>query len=432
MIITTTGFIQRLNFSEKFCNFTNYHHTFGKNTKIYNADSDTYLDFELVALHRKDTAGLTQTDGINNTTLTDLYAIVNWLFTATSEITANNVTVNNLLDTNFGNSNLLISVDEMLVDTAGNILPNVLNVEYTDGDDTYRYEFWFNSTSIDVEYPESDIIVIGPTANIDDLLNSKSVVSGLINQRDLDDYNTTINDANKDSPYTGVVGQEVKWVNKDNIAETLQIRFTFICYGPVLDDPTRLGIALRQYVEDNTSVSDSVWEVVLPEVFTATTFLMVPAWDKVANGVGSNVIYNPIITTNHLTDVYTENFSTYTEEWVKDNFVMLPVLWQSLAIAVVGAPKNKAGFQNIAESLLDYMLVGTTTADFISLTPSTRDFVVKLNNMLPVAQTYVTGDTLPNTLTLEVIDGFNFLVFSSYNLKCKVLTKEHYIALKGG
>lgn len=434
MIITTSGFVKRLDFSEKFCNFNGYHHTFGKNSVTYNADTSVYDDFEIVALHRKNDEGVTVTAPIDDSRLSDLFNIFNWLLTESDGgiLTANETTVNNELASRFGSADRVLDVDTMVTDASGKILPNKLTITYTVGDDIYNFEFWFNSLTIESEYTQSDIVVFGPTDNVDDLVNDKSTVLLLMNQRDIDDYNTQINEASRTNPYTGVVSMETQWVNQDNPTETLQVRFTFICYGPVTDSTSLLRIALRQFVENNTQYADVVWETVLPEIFTATTFLMIPNWDSVSNGSGNSSIYNPVIRTKLAFDIFINNISGYGQEHVDENFEVLPTLWQSLSIAVCGAPKNKDEYKTISVNLDDYMLVSAGSTDFIRLKASTQDFILKMNNALPYIQEYVSGDPLPGTLELEVIDGFNFLVFTSYNVKCKIMTKNDYLNLIGG
>lgn len=433
MIVTTTGFIQRLDFSEKFANFTKHHHTFGKNTKIYNADSTQFLDFEVVTLQRKDDEGKLVSAAIVEDSLNDIFNIVNWLFVECDGgvLTSNVDTVNNELATRFGSSTLAVVADKMLADAANKILPNKITLTYTVGEDKYNFEFWFNSLSIEDEYTGSDIVVFGSTEQVDQLINDKSTVLDLINQRGIKEYNEIINQANREAPYTGVTTMDTVWVNKDNPAETMQIRFNFICYGPVLDNVSLLRIALHKYVVDNSAMPDSVWEVVLPEIFTATTFLMVPGWERVSNGVGESSIYNPIMATNQIANVFKNHLSGYTEAHVNETFEVLPCMWQSLAIGVCGAPNNKVELNSLSLSLGDYMLVAVDTPNFIRLSDSTKDFVLKLHNALPYVQKYVPGMALPGTLDHEVIDGYNFIIFNSYNVRCKIMAKQDYLALIG-
>lgn len=433
MIITTSGFVKRLDFSEKFCNFSRYHHTFGKNSVTYNADVATYSDFEIVALHRKNEVGDTVNSAIDSSHLSDLFNIFQWLFNEANGgvLTANEEVVNNELASRFGSASVELEVDTMITDVSGNILPNKLTIRYTVDDDIFLYEFWLNSSNIDNEYTQYDVVILPPVDEVDYLVDDKATVLALINSRTINDYNTSINNIAKESPYTAVVSLQTQWVNRNNPTETLQINFTCVCFGPVEDNTSLLRIALRDYVEANTQFADTVWEVVLPEIFTATTFLMVPSWDKVSNGVGESSIYNPILSTKQISDVFKNSFTGYDTTHVDENFEVLPCMWQSLSIGVCGAPKNEDEYKSISFSLDDYILTDPNGNDFIRLNPTTRDFILKLNNTLPYAQSYTVNDPLPGTVEAEVIDGFNFLVFTSYNIKCKIMSKADYLTLIG-
>lgn len=430
MNLATTGLIQRLGFSKKFGNFTNYHHTFGKYSKMYNPDTDVYSDFELLVLHNKDEAGYNVNDDIYSGTLTTIYTVVNWLFKECNGgvLTANTEDMSNLITTNFNTDSTTIVIDEMLSDEDGNILPNSITFIVVSGEDTQTIKLWLNSLQFDDEFTDSDIEVFGGVSFVDDMITNKANLLELLNNNTLDSFNQYINGANRTNPYTGIGSISTPWVNKDDPTETLILRFNFVCYGPVINNEVALKNALRKHIEVNSGVSDSVWEVVLPEIFTATSFIFIPSWDTIGSGTPSNAIYNPISNISKLTNLMVNNFDDYTLEHVTEFTETLPTMWQSLMLVSCSGIKNKEGFKSLKDSVPDYMLV-ESSSDFIRLTPPTKDFILKLNNTLPYAQRFKEGTVLPYDLDTEVINGFTFIVFSSYNLKCKVLVERDYNSL---
>lgn len=429
MSLKVSGFIKRLDYSDKFGNFTPTHSTFGKLVEVYNPNTAIYNDFEIVSLNRIKEDDTHSYAKLPSDDMADITNIVDWLFkNAATNLTSNVDQTNAKLAEEFGTAILTVVADTMITDGENNILPNRIQIDINRNGGISSYTYWINSSRFDDEYNAFDTTIFIPTATVDGLVTSKDSLEQIINSKDIDDYNNELNKAGLESPYTSIRSLSTAWVNKDNPSETMSIRFTFACYGPINDDLGILKQALRQHILANTSISEAVWERVLPEIFTATTFIMVPAWDYVSGGLSSARIYNPLLLTKDGVDFYNKHLTEFTTDHLYGNMEILPVMWQSLGIFVCANPNNPVGAHTLRENIADYILTDVGSGDFIRLTTQTKDFVVKINNYLPIIEKYKAGDTI-NDLTLEVIDNLNFLVFTSFNVKCKILCKEDYMAL---
>ena len=425
MSLRVSGFIKRLDYSDKFGNFTARDHTFGKKPHTYNPNTATYTDFEVVLLNQKDGEDNHIYTDPKDEDMSDITDVVEWLFDNATNLTMDVEATNDRLANQFAVATIKIEADQMIVDIDNNILPNKIVVELTRDGSTNTYTLWFNSSSFFTEYADYDTTIFIPVPTIDSLMTTKDNLIQLIGNFDIDKYNTDLNEASTSAPYTSVSSMITTWVSNTNKDENMQIRFTFVCYGPISNEKSILKQELRDYVLANSSVAEAVWETVLPEIFTATTFIMVPDWDNQSGGLASAPIYNPIAKCKKGIDFITTHIEGYSAEFVADNLEILPVTWQSLALYCCSNPNSVVGSKSLSSNLSDYMLVDPDSGDFIRLTYQTRDFILKMSNYLPIIEKYKVGDVLTD-LAVETISNLNFLVFTSYNIKCKVLCKEDY------
>ena len=429
MGMQVSGFIRCQNYSDKFGAFTATHQTYGKDPAIYNPDTSIYHDFEVVSLNRINDNNSHSYAPIATADAVAISNIVNWLITnASDSLTTNIATTNAKLKEMFNTATLVVVADAMIIDKNNKILPNLIQVDITTGSDTTSYTYWINASDFESEYQASDTTIFIPTATVDGLITTKENLEQIIGKITIDDYNNNFNHESVKSPYTAIRSLQTTWVNKDNSDETMIIRIAFACYGPINDDVGVLKSDLREYILKHTSQSEALWEHVLPEIFSATTFIMIPAWDATSGGLDSALIYNPIQCLSGGYNFIKENMTGFTDAHLMKSSEYLPCIWQSLGIYVCANPNNPIGSHSLRTNLKDYMLIGVTGADFIRLTTQTKDFIVKLSNYLPLIEAYIPGQVL-NDLTLESIDGLNFLVYSSFNVKCKILCKADYMAI---
>lgn len=431
MIVTTTGFVRRFNFSDMFGNFTPYHHTFGKYVKVYNPDVSLYQDFEIVKLSAKNELGARYEQDISGIHINTMYNVVKWLFDECNggALTVNEAEVNTLLADTFGSPTVDISVDRMLSDASGNILPNKLTSKFVSGEDTYVYEFWVATGSFEAEHQPSDIVVLDPTGNVDDMLLRKDALFQIIESRGEQALLDELNTASRSHPYTATAAMNLRWVNRDNPSETATLRFNFICYGNVKDNVAALQIAVREHIEENSSAALTVWEKVLPEIFSATTFFMIPNWDLMSVGTEiTTAIFNPITNDRRMADFFKNHITGLNGQFVDDNLQSVPTLWQSMTFSTCGSPNNHSGNTAMRHVLKDYILAtpSSDNGDFLRMSNATRDFILKIMNYMPVILNYTNGDVLPEGLSEETIDGFRFFTFTSYNIRCKILSREDF------
>lgn len=426
MSTNNTGFIRFRDYSNDLANFTRKHESFGKYPIVSNADVSAYHDFEIHTLHRLDDDGDRVTTPVLPAVLGYVKDVINWVLTESinGTLSSNSQTVQAELDSRFNTAVFNVTTSTIKADADNKLLPKYLNFTY---DDTVQENFklWLDPVDFEDNYNNYDVVVFGEFDQVDDMLNDKATLTNIINNFSNEDYLNALNNIGDDAPYTGVTRMEVEWVNKDNAFETMKVNFHFACYGPVMDSELVLRQAIRKWVEDNTAVSTSIWEVVLPTIFTSTTFTLIPVWDSKAD----LTIYNPIVNINKNMEIFKNRLTGYNGSFLNDNYESLPVMWQSLFIGTCGSPNNVVGNTSISVNLPDYILVDPSSPDFIRLSSTTKDFIVKLNNVLPYAETYTDGGNIPVGVNLEIIDNLKFLVFTSFNLKCKVLVKEDYLTV---
>lgn len=431
MSIKVSGFISRLGYSDKFGAFTQTHYTYGKNIASFNPDVNTYHDFEIVSLNRVDGNDNHSYDVVSSQDMTDIANIVNWLFDSAANLLTSNVEETNArLHEKFVTSVVTaVIADEMVVDRHNNILPNRIQVDIERDGTVNTYTYWINASKFTDEYDGHDSTIFLPTPTVDQLVTDKATLEDYIQRITIDDYNDRLNSTGMASPYTAVRSLETTWVNKDDSTESMLIRFTFACYGPISDDVGVLKQELRKHILRNSEILEAVWERILPEIFTATTFIMIPAWDYTSGGLATAEYFNPIISTKDGMQFFKNHLTNFTDAHLLEHFESLPVIWQSIGIWICANPNNPVGSRSLRQNLEDYILVEPKeTGDFIRLSTQTKDFILKINNYLPIIAKYKPTDT-PADLVLEVIDGLNFLVFTSFNVKCKILCKLDYLAI---
>jgi hypothetical protein len=106
---------------------------------------------------------------------------------------------------------------------------------------------------------------------------------------------------------------------------------------------------------------------------------------------------------------------------------ILPTVYQSISCAVMSDISNAPEASTLRYFYNDYILKSNLSPDFIRMTSTTRTFVNKLLDALPVAEGGVL--TTPAGIEEEVINGVRFISFTVADCHIRMLPKSEFIRI---
>lgn len=327
--------------------------------------------------------------------------------------------------------------------TIGSEIVNVALGDFESHGGVY-YPKWFSFSTTDVDvknvkiylsnteflnnYDEYEILVIPPLANTTDFNGYYAPAITLLDAVTYESFNDRIELAKTDFPNTYTKVLEFEFHNKDNITVSRKTYWGVVIYGEAGNDIDLIKDAIEAYVLSNSANIRTHWEIIFPDIFRRTEFMLLPMWHKVAihNLTDLSNLYASMLSIKEMKDfVFTEYNDIYTEMFIYNNLVIFPYDYKAISIAAMPGTLNLTDRDQLFEIFDDYLPISTSSMDFMRMKVLTRDWCIKLEQALLLAETNDIYASVPSGFR-KVIRGtrhyvgfyynnINYLVAYSYN-----------------
>lgn len=269
--------------------------------------------------------------------------------------------------------------------------------------DTPRMKLWFSDDRFRREYDEYSYVFIAPLDNLDDFFLPPATVRDKVNERSFPALTQIIRDKTDKKPTTVLRADEFAYVDPTDPTFTFPTTWTYLIYGAAGDNIDAIKEELIEWILDNSEHTREEWAEILPDLFTATEFIVVPTWNQfsVENTPIKAGVYSPIVNMNQARVVGHAAFTGtgYNENHIDDNMSVTGIPFKSIALLICGGPENREGKSRFEQHWPDYMNVSTTHSDFGRMSLETQGLVLLLEEMLYTAETMTEFSDIPSTMT---------------------------------
>lgn len=286
---------------------------------------------------------------------------------------------------------------------------------------------WFAAEAFDEQFDEFEVLPVKPIDDIDQFFTGFTHVKALINAIKLPEVMENISAVKNGYPETTIITNTFDWFDPINHELTVPVDWTVVIYGPAGENLDNIKEALVEYVLANSTHTRAEWEVIFPDIFTATEFIITPMWNNysIPNRELEAGLYSPLVPVEDATSLatITAKGTGYTAEHVKAVLQIAPCSYKSLALAVIGGPKNRLDINRFNQQFKDYLSVQSTHLDFQRMSKLTRDFVYILSGMLRHAETLTLSSSVPRDHTRTIRQGIVYLARTYERVQYLVVTK---------
>jgi len=405
--------------------------TFSREQGIYEASSDTLLH-SFYSVDSTDNKIIVPT-----TVVTAIGAVAQIIFDLYTDDQMGSIddtdelltTVNTLL-TPGTVSDLLFTdkIESVEVGMTNYWMPGSADFVVVSGGENVNVRIWFTNNEFETQYDEYEIVVLPPVINdIDDLNATPSTINNIINTAgNMANMLPRISLAIDGKPPTVITNLPLTWHDPSGTSSTYTTGWAVLCWGPGGASPSNIRPVILDFIIENSALDQTVWQIIYPELYEAMEFYVIPFWDNIAIPELGPVsgIYSPVLNDYSLINLRGTTFSYgLTAPQVSTTSALIPLLYKSLVAVVVGNPSNTDGVVYINSLYSDYCLIPTSHADFDRMDPETKDFVIKLNQGLSIAEEATNTSTVPAGFAREVRGGFIYITFSIGGVDFLIATK---------
>jgi hypothetical protein len=288
-------------------------------------------------------------------------------------------------------------------------------------------KIWFAGEAFDEQFDEFEILPVAPIADIDQFFTGYTHVKALVGAIQLSKVMEDIQLVKNGYPETTLITTLFDW--KDPINPTLIVptNWTVVVYGPAGENLDSIKEAIVKYVLANSTHTRAEWEVIFPDIFTATEFIITPMWNNysIPNRELEAGLHSPVVPLDDAVSLSTATAkgTGYTPAHVKTVLQVAPNSYKSLALSIIGGPKNRDGRNRFNLQFKDYIAVSSTHLDFQRMSKLTRDFVYILAGMLRHAETMTLTSSVPRDHSRTVREGIVYLARTYDRVQYLVVTK---------
>lgn len=286
---------------------------------------------------------------------------------------------------------------------------------------------WLCDESFQSQYPHYDITVVPPVDNLDNFFSAFSTISTLLNKVTLPVVTEKIQTAKGTDPETYIRTYSFKYTSPITPADSMDTAWSVLIYGMQGDNPDTIKDAMIEYILANSTHTRTEWEAIIPDLFKRTEFILLPRWDKTAvpNNTVESGLYSSVVDPVECISFAKTQCSFYDTTHTEANILIAPHPYKTLSMLIVSGPNNIEGKTSFTELFSDYLPISSTSLDFNRMVDYTREWLLKLDDMLVEAETLTEISTVStafrkvkrdNKLYLSLLyDNVNYLMASGNN-----------------
>jgi hypothetical protein len=287
-------------------------------------------------------------------------------------------------------------------------------------------KIWFADQAFQEEYDEFSIVVVPPTANIDDFFKTGSEVEAMLKAITPSQSMEKVQIAKGTTPESIIRAETYNYVDPYNALHKVPATWHVLIYGVAGNNIDSINDAIIDAILSQSSHTRDEWVQILPDLFRRTEFILVPLWNQYAipNRELQAGIYSPTTNLKRATALIKQVVASYPGSHIDDHLDVFAHPYKSLSIAAIGSKDNRDDLFELTDVFGDYIAVSSTSVDFNRQSLPTQEWSQLLANMLIQAEKVGKYTSVPVGMTKVTRDNVLYVVARYGNINYLVAAKS--------
>ena len=227
-------------------------------------------------------------------------------------------------------------------------------------------KIWLSDNSFQEQYDDTEIIVIPPIDTVDNFFHQYNLAMNEVRDVTSNMLSDKINVAKDGNPETFIRLLDFDYHNVLSVDQKNKTTWSVIIYGKAGDNIDSIKDAIVEYILANSVRSRDQWEIIFPDIFKRTEFVILPRWNKVSieNLTNLSSLYSSIVDPSESIDFAKNAISFYPQDFIGQNVTVLPYDYKAVSLVVVNGMGNVEESNNLYKVIPDYIPVPSTSSDF--------------------------------------------------------------------
>jgi hypothetical protein len=247
---------------------------------------------------------------------------------------------------------------------------------------------WFHDEAFRNQYDEYEIKVVSPLPSLDTFFQSTNAIATALAEETMDKLMVRVELAKEGYPETMVRVFRFAYIDPNNPDLTFDVNWPVVIYGAAGDHIDAVKDAIIDYLENNSSHTLQEWQVIFPDIFKRTEFIIVPQWNNIAipNMLTNTGMYSQVLKPSEFINYAISKIAFYPQAYVQLNTYGLPSIYKSLLLALTNGQNNVDGLKDFREVYPDYIPIPSTSLDFNRMSLKTQEMSRWLYDMTVYAE----------------------------------------------
>ena len=303
-------------------------------------------------------------------------------------------------------------------------------ISFLDTAENTFVKLWLSDASFAEQYDEYEITIIPPLSNKEDFFAMYGTAIDKINSRTISMMSDLIEIAKANHPETYLRMMSFDFVNHLVPMQKTATTWAILIYGKAGDNIDTIKDKIVEFLMLNSTHTRLQWEILLPDIFKRTEFVILPRWDKVSipNLSTASNLYSSIFEPVGALNFAKFNNSFYPALHIDTHTVCLPYDYKAITLLATAGTTNIPDVDMLYKIFPDYIPVSTMTPDFARMSMKTQNWVILLGELLISAETATKFSTIPTRFRKIEREGKLFIsaVYDDVNYLVAAKTNSFY------
>lgn len=288
-----------------------------------------------------------------------------------------------------------------------------------------QIKIWLCDNSFQNQYDEYEIVVVPPVKNVDLFLSGATAVSSALSLLSYGDQINAVQTARGKYPPTTILARTFDYVDPTRASNRIPTNWTLLIYGQAGNNIDNIKAAIQSYITANSQYAVSSWRPLLPDLYTATEFYLIPRWNNIAipalslqSGAYSSIV-SPFKELAYVKGI----FGSMGSAFIENNLAVIPCNYKSLELLAIGDSGNQSSEVYLGDLFPDLINLPSTDTMFNMMSANTRAWISKVEQMILVAETATADSTLPSGMSRAVRNNILYIVQEHNGINYLISTK---------
>jgi hypothetical protein len=306
-------------------------------------------------------------------------------------------------------------------------LPEFIEISLIGSGEANRVIIWIADNSFRAQYDGYVIEIVQPLIPVDDFFKDPLIVRELLKNYNITEKLEEAQATRAQYPYTYLKAFDFDYVNPANTTLRYKATWLVIIYGEAGNNADIIKDAIVKDILDKSTHPREDWEVILPDLFLTTEFIITPLWNRysVPNAQFQAGLHSPVFDPS--TDLplikRTARGPAYSDIFVGNNYQSSVNIYKSLAFGSIGNPQNRNGVIKLTQQYPQYVVAETGSGDANRIDPETLEWMILFSTLIKAAETMTLYTSVPRGVSRMKRDDIVYASAFFKNVNYLVVTK---------